>query len=135
MLRTRNLAAAVTVIAGVALTLAAAAQAAVSVKLGPTGKLDRGAVVVRVQVACSADKEVLEANVSVSQDDGAVSEMGAIAGIVCDGKRRWYEATVTPFDGAFHRGRAFASAFVLLIDPDTEETEQDQDARRIVIPR
>jgi hypothetical protein len=40
---------------------------------------------------------------------------------------------VTPLEGAFHEGDAFASAFISRLDPNTGTTEQGQDARTITV--
>jgi hypothetical protein len=106
----------------------------VSVKLKRQATLvDQGqAVVVDVQAACDAGLEVLEAHVSVSQE-GVASDFGRFTP-VCDGKNHRFQVRVPAFEGsAFRPGDAFASAFVLVQDPETGETAQAQDSRRIRI--
>jgi hypothetical protein len=70
---------------------------------------------------------------SVSQDNQAIFGQTGIP-VGCDGKSRKYRVTVTPLEGAFHAGDAFASAFVLTCaDPTCGTTEQGQDARTITV--
>jgi hypothetical protein len=113
----------------------ATAQAAVAVAIQPAAKLvGESAVRVVVVASCDAGHQVLEAHLSVSQDDQAISGMTGIP-VRCDGRARRYRVTVSPLDGAFHAGDAFASAFVLTCaDPPTcGTTEQGQDARTITV--
>jgi len=120
---------------GLAWTGQATAQAAVAVAIQPAAKLvGDGAVRVVVVASCDSDHQVLEAHLSVSQDDQAISGMTGIP-VRCDGRARRYRVTVSPLDGAFHPGDAFASAFVLTCaDPPTcGTTEQGQDARTITV--
>jgi hypothetical protein len=122
-------------IAAIALVLPAhSASRPVSVKLKRQATLvDQGqAVVVDVQAACDAGLEVLEAFVSVSQE-GVASDFGFFTP-VCDGKKHRFQVRVRAFEGSgFRTGDAFASAFVLVQDPETGETAQAQDSRRIRI--
>jgi hypothetical protein len=113
------------------LIAAAPAGAATSVTIAPNAKRVEGgaAVVVRVTVTCDPGKDVLEAHVSVSQDEA--SGMAGIPGIACDGRPHKHKVRVRTFDGAYDRGDAFASAFILRIDPQTQETEQGQDSRTV----
>ena len=111
---------------------AVAAPGTITVKVQPVAQLQSdGSARVFVLVRCDPFGQVLEANVSLSQNDGFVSGMGGLGPVVCD--RRWHVATsvVRPFDGRFTRGRAFASAFVLLLDPATGTTRQGQDSRTV----
>jgi hypothetical protein len=120
---------------GLAWTGQATAQAAVAVAIQPAAKLvGDGAVRVVVVASCDSDHQVLEAHLSVSQDDQAISGTTGIP-VRCDGRARRYRVTVSPLDGAFHAGDAFASAFVLTCaDPPTcGTTEQGQDARTITV--
>lgn len=113
----------------------ATAQAAVAVAIQPAAKLvGDGAVRVVVVASCDSGHQVLEAHLSVSQDDQAISAMTGIP-VRCDGRARRYRVTVSPLDGAFHAGDAFASAFVLICaDPPTcGTTEQGQDARTVTV--
>jgi hypothetical protein len=110
------------------------AQAAVAVSIEPAAKLVAdGAVRAVVVASCDAGQRVLEAHLSVSQDNQAIFGQAGIL-VRCDGKSRKYRVTVTPIDGAFHAGDAFASAFVLTCaDPTCGTTEQGQDAQTITV--
>lgn len=110
------------------------AQAVVAVSIQPQAKLVAGgAVRTVVEVACDAGREVLEAHVSVTQDDQTISGQAGIP-VRCDGKARKYRVTVRPLEGTFHTGDAFVSAFVLTcIDPACLTTEQGQDARTVTV--
>jgi hypothetical protein len=76
---------------------------------------------------------VLEAHLRISQDEQAVSGEAPIFGIKCDGRTRTRVLRVTPLEGQFRAGEAFASAFILVIDPETGETQQAQDAKTILV--
>ena len=110
------------------------AQAAVAVSIQSEAKLlANGAVGAVVVVSCDPSDQVLEAQVSVSQDNRALSGQAGIP-VRCDGKSRKYRAMVGPFEGAFHAGDAFASAFVLTCaDPTCGTTEQGHDTRTITV--
>jgi hypothetical protein len=110
------------------------AQAAVAVSVAPDAKLvAHGAVRAVVVASCDPGHQVLEAHLSVSQDNQAIFGQTGIP-VGCDGKSRKYRVTVTPLEGAFHAGDAFASAFVLTCaDPTCGTTEQGQDARTITV--
>jgi hypothetical protein len=125
---------------GIAATLVVAlligvapAGAATSVTIEPTAKRVAGgaAVIVRLTVTCDPGRDVLEAHVSVSQDEA--SGMAGIPGIVCDGSPHRHRVRVGTFEGSYDRGEAFASAFILRIDPVTQETEQGQDSRTVTV--
>jgi hypothetical protein len=109
-------------------------QAAVAVSIEPEAKLvANGAVRTVVVVSCDLGHQVLEAHLSVSQGNQAIFGQTGIP-VRCDGKSRKYRVTVTPLEGAFHPGDAFASAFVLTCaDPTCGTTEQGQDARTITV--
>jgi hypothetical protein len=104
---------------------AASAQQAdtVKVKVGPTAKLldDGRAVQVEVRVKCGPPAEVLEALVTVSQDEGAAFGEAGITSVVCDGKKRTHRVTVEALDSTFRRGEAF----------ECVETAQGQDSREV----
>jgi hypothetical protein len=113
----------------------APAQAAVAVTIEPGAKLvGAGAVRLVVVASCDPGDQVLEAHVSVSQDNQTIVGQTGIP-LGCDGKARKYRVTVRPLQGAFHAGDAFASAFALTCtDPPTcGTTEQGQDARTITV--
>jgi hypothetical protein len=89
-------------------------------------------VVVGVKAACDPGLEVLDSFVTVSQE-GVASDFGFFTP-VCDGTKQRFHVRVSAFEGsAFRTGKAFASAFVLVQDPETGETAQSQDSRRIRI--
>lgn len=111
-------------------------DAAASMSIASTGRLEDGgsAARVKVRVACDPVGDVvqpLEAHLTLSQDDQAIFGQGGIAGVVCDGRLRWYVAQVHVFDGAFHRGTAHGSGFVLICDETGSTCEQAQASRDI----
>jgi hypothetical protein len=110
----------------------AQAQTAVTVSITPTAKLVRDGTVRLVVVASYAPgHQVLEAHVSVSQDDQRVVRQTGIP-VRCDGRSLKSYVTVSPLEGAFHVGEAVASAFLLICaDPACTTTAQGQDARTI----
>ena len=95
--------------------------------------LANGAVRAVVVASCDPGNQVLEAQLSVSQDNRALSGQGGIP-VRCDGNSRKYRVTVGPFEGAFHAGDAFASAFVLTCaNPTCRRAEQGQGTRTIMV--
>lgn len=110
----------------------APAGAATSVTIEPKAKRVEGgaAVVVRLTVTCDPGLETLEAFVSVSQD-----EAFGMAGIPtnCDGLSHRHEIRVGNFGGTYDKGQASVSAFILRIDPATQQTEQGQDSRIVKV--
>ena len=127
----------VVLLAGLGLVWAGSvpAQAVVAVSIQPKAKIAaNGAVRAVVVVSCDPGDQVLEAHLTVSQDDQAISGQAGIPGVRCDGKSHKYRVTVTPLGGAFHAGEAFASAFVLVCAvPTCGTTEQGQDAGTITV--
>ena len=110
------------------------AYATTTVEVDPEAKLVAGGLVsVRLTVTCDPGREVLEANLRVSQDDERISGTAAIPRIRCDGRAQTIRVRVAPLEGAFHEGVAFASAFILRLDRDTSQTEQGQDSRPIAV--
>jgi hypothetical protein len=84
------------------------AQAAVAVSIEPAAKLvANGAVRAVVVASCDPGHQVLEAHLSVSQDNQAVFGETGIP-VRCDGKSRKYRVTVTPSEGEFHAGDPLA---------------------------
>ena len=71
------------------------------------------AIVGRVKVACPAGLEILEAHVTVSQDDQRLFGQGPISGVHCTGKPRWYRYQARAYEHSFHTGSAYVSAYVL----------------------
>jgi hypothetical protein len=109
-----------------ALALAAPAQAAVSVSVAPTARIvDSGAAAIaRVTVTCDRGDQPLEGQLTLSQDDQTISGLGGIP-VRCDGRPHKARVRVNAQQGLFHPGDAFASAFVLVLNPDGT-TEQGQ---------
>lgn len=103
----------------------------IQVRIQPQATLVGASIDVTVRIKCAPFGEHLESNVTVSQDDQQIFAQPGLPIVQCDSK--WHEHTVraTPFEGSFHRGRAFASAFVSRVDPETGETRQGQDVRTI----
>ena len=110
------------------------AQAAVAVAIqSEAERLANGAVGAVVVASCDPGDQVLEAQVSVSQDNRALSGQAGIP-VRCDGESRKYRVMVGPFEGAFHAGDAFASAFVLTCaDPTCGTAEQGHDTQTITV--
>jgi hypothetical protein len=113
---------------------ATAQEESVTVEVGPTAKLldDGQAVRVKVKVACEPPAEVLEALVTVHQDEGAAFGEAGITSVVCDGRTHVHKVEVEALDSTFHAGEAFVSAFVLVCldpeDPECTDTAQGQDS-------
>ena len=110
------------------------AQAAVAVSIQSEATLlANGAVGAVVVASCGRGDQVLEAQLSVGQDHRALSGQAGIP-VRCDGKSRKYRVMVGPFEGAFHAGGAFASAFVLTCAfPTCGMTDQGHDTRTITV--
>jgi hypothetical protein len=133
-IRPTRLLVALAVVVALGLAVAAVAYAAVVVSIERNATLvgNGEAVQVRVDVSCDPGLEVLEANISVSQRN--TTGFGGIPGVVCDGTTHTLTATVSAQDGTYRRGRASASAFVLVIDPNTQQTQSGQ-ASATIKPR
>lgn len=135
---TRKLVLALVALAAVASLLAigaATAQAAVSVSIDPSGKRVKGgrALNVPVTVTCDPGLETLEGHLTVSQDDQTITGTGSLGVLQCDGMPHAVLVRVHAQEGRYHRGEAFASAFALLIDPGTGETQPGQATRTITV--
>jgi hypothetical protein len=123
---------------GMVLALAAsvgiAYAATATVNIAPKAQLveNGAAVVVDVAVRCTLEpgEELLEGNLSVSQDD-AFGQVGLNP--VCDGQRHVLRVRVPTFDGSFDRGDAHASAFLLFIDHESSRTTQFQDSTTLKV--
>lgn len=105
-----------------------------SASIGKSAKLMAGGqtVELKVKVRCSTeDFEVLESFVYLGQD-GNESDFGFFTP-ACGGNpaMQVFRVRVSAFDFPFHSGEATATAFILLINPDTQETTQI-DARTTV---
>jgi hypothetical protein len=110
------------------------AQTTATATIQPDGVIidGGGAALVFVVVECTLDPgdELLEGFVSLSQE--ATSGMGGL-NPTCDGKPHRNVVRVQALDGNFHSGDAFASAFLLFLDPETGATVQAQDSRTITL--
>jgi hypothetical protein len=122
------------IVAALSLALAGSASGAASVDIRENAVAVEGgrALLVFVEVECSLgpNEVLLEGNVSASQDDAA--GMGGL-NPVCDGRNRVYPVRVATFGGTFEAGEAFASAFLLFFDQETQQTSQAGDATVITI--
>jgi hypothetical protein len=111
---------------------ASAATASVNIREHAVAIEGGRAVLLFVEVECSLDPDdvLLEGNVSVSQDDAS-----GMAGLnpVCDGRERVYRIRVTTFGGNFEAREAFASAFLLFLNAETQGTTQASDSTVITI--
>jgi hypothetical protein len=101
------------------LTTAAASQSDaegdVTVRLHPVASLTPSGVVIgRARVSCPNGAEVLEAGITMSQDDQQIFGEGFISQIRCNGRKRWHSFQASSTDMPFHRGVAYVSAYVLV---------------------
>jgi hypothetical protein len=109
------------------------AQAAVTVSIRSKAELlGNGAVRAVVVASCDSGDQVLEAQISVSQNRQALSGQAGMS-VRCDGSSRTYRVLVAPHEGAFHAGGAFASAYVLTCADPCRRTEQGRDTRSITV--
>lgn len=109
------------------------AQDAVSVEVEPTARAIAGGqtLLVTVEIACEPGLEVLEAHVSAQQ--GATFGQAGIGAVVCNGRAHQYKVLISAPEGQFTSGEAYVSAFVLVLDPQTQMTQQGQDARTVTV--
>ena len=129
----RNLMLAAAVVAcGFVVVEPAAAQTA-ELDVQSPAKRKAGAVVVQVAYRCDAGLQPLEANITISQDDQRISGQTGLGSIVCDGSTHVNTVTVRPTEGRFHKGEAYASAFLLLYDPSTGQTISVNQAETITV--
>lgn len=77
--------------------------------------------------------EPLEAFVQVSQDEGFIFGEGFIPNVECNGRPQRYLLRAQVIEGTFHRGEAFAGAFVLVCDDEGSVCEQGQASRTIIV--
>jgi hypothetical protein len=121
--------------AGPATAPAAPEKQPVDVQIIGTGDLlDGGTVLeVRALIRCEPVGEVLEALVTASQDDNAISGQGFfVSGVTCDGRPHIATGRIQLLDEqTFHPGQVHVSAFVLLLNPETGETFSGQDTREV----
>jgi hypothetical protein len=110
------------------------AQTAATISIEPDGVIVGGGAgaLVFLVVECTLDPgdELLEGFVSLSQQSAA--GMGAL-NPRCDGKARRTTVRVAASGGSFQPGGAFASAFLLFLDPETGTTFQAQSSRAITL--
>jgi hypothetical protein len=109
-------------------------QATTTVAIEPEAKLvSGGSLVARLTITCDPGRQVLEAHLTISQDDQRISGTAAISRIRCDNRPHTVMVRVSPVEGAFHEGEAHASAFILRLDSTTGTTEQGQDSRTVTV--
>ena len=107
----------------IALLVVSPAHAAVTVSVGGGTANPDGSATVSVTVTCAPGSRVIEAHVSLSQDEQAVWGMGGLANVRCNGRPNTYLVTVRPSSGSFHAGAAYASPYVLVQNRATGQTE------------
>lgn len=117
----------------VALILATGAQAAVTVSVGDGRANADGSATVPVTVTCPPGSFVLEAHLTLSQDDQAIWGQAGLGRIRCNGRPQIFLVTVTPFQGSFHSGTAYASPYVLVQFRGTGATESGGTASTITL--
>ena len=99
------------------------AYALVTATVGDGTVNSDGSASVPVTVSCPPGAKVIEAHLTLSQDEQTISGMAGIAGVRCNGRPRTYLVRVVPLDGAFHAGTATASPYVLVELPRGNTTE------------
>jgi hypothetical protein len=125
-----------TVVAVAALMMAGSVQAetTASIAIEPEGVVIQGgeAALVFVVVQCTLDPgdELLEGNLSLSQ--ASASGMSGL-NPTCDGQPHRALVLVQSSGESFAAGEAFASAFLLFLDPDTGTTVQAQASSAITL--
>ena len=102
---------------------AAPAYGAVTATAGDGTVAADGSATVPVTISCTPGSVVLEAHLSLSQDNQTIAGMAGIGGVRCNGRPRTHPVRVIPFDGAFHSGEAFASPFLLVQNRRGDATE------------
>ena len=103
----------------------------IQVRVQPQATLVGSSVDVTVRVKCAPFGEHFESNITVTQDDQAIFAQRGLPVVQCDSRWHRYTVRATPFDGSFHQGRAFASAYVSRVDPETGDLREGQDVRTI----
>ena len=101
------------VLVSLAVPGAAAAEAA-TVEVHPRAVVHDGVMTLRVTASCEPGWTVLEAGLTVSQDEQATWTQTGIGRLECDGRLHRLRVQATPFEGAFHPGVAYVSAFVIV---------------------
>ncbi len=72
-----------------------------------------GSATVPVTFSCPPGWRVIEALVTLSQDDQSIFGMAFVGGVRCTGRPQTFLVRVVSHDGAFHPGTAFASPYLL----------------------
>ena len=132
-------ASAATVLVAVGLTLGGSSPAwsePAQVEIRDKARVHRdGSAVVTVLVTCPSGLQALEAHLSLSQDDQVISGQAGLGAITCSGRTQRVRVVLQPTEETadFHRGAAYASAFLLLLHPDTSMTVQAQDLETITL--
>jgi hypothetical protein len=109
-------------------------QATTAVAIEPEAKLvSGGSVMARLTITCDPGRDVLEAHLTISQDDQRISGTAGISRIRCDNRPHTVRVRVSPVEGAFHEGEAHASAFILRLDSNTGTTEQGQSSGTVTV--
>jgi hypothetical protein len=106
--------------------------------IDPVATVVQGQLVVGGSITCNPVGGVtgpLEALLFASQNHGAISGEGFMAGFVCDGTSQRWEGRVQIFDGHFRPGSAFVSAFVLICDEHGGVCEDVQASSRVLVRR
>lgn len=114
------------------------ADAGVTVEIGSFGVVqnDGAAVTTFVKVSCTPVGGVtrpLEALLTLSQNRQRIHGEGYMTTITCNGRARSYLVRVDAFERLFHRGSAYASAFVLVCNNSGSVCRQGQDTRDITL--
>ena len=113
------------------LTTAAASSERIKVRVEPQATLVGPSIDVTVRVKCAPFGQHFESHVSVIQDDYQLFAQPGLPIVQCDSTWHSYTVRATPFDGSFHRGSAFASAYVSREDPVTGDLREGHDVRTI----
>ena len=103
----------------------------IQVRVQPQATLVVGSIDVTVRIKCAPFGEHFESNITVTQDDQQIFAQPGLPVVQCDSEWHRYTVRATPFEGGFHRGRAFASAYVSRQDPETGDLLEGQDVRTI----
>jgi hypothetical protein len=118
---------------GLALVVAPVAYAVVTATVADGTVNTGGSASVPVTVSCPAGTRVIEAHLTLSQDNQTISGTGGIAGVRCNGRAHTYLVRVVPPEGAFHSGAAFASPYVLVERRSGNTTESGGTAATITL--
>ena len=92
-----------------------------------------GAVLVRATLSCHPGYEPLEAHLTVSHNDHAVIGTGGIRGVRYDGRLHDYRVRVRAQEGTYREGTAYASGYLLVINPTTSNTQSASSTRTVEV--